>query len=131
MLGLNGIEWMMLIIAAIIIGFSKTGIQGATIPAVALVAILFGGKASAGIMLPMLMLGDLIAIFQYGKQGKFRDVLKLLPAAVMGIAIGAITGNYLDDKQFKALLGIVVLICLGLLIYRKSVVKHFALAMGI
>ena len=122
---------MMLIIAAIIIGFSKTGIQGATIPAVALVAILFGGKASAGIMLPMLMLGDLIAIFQYGKQGNFRDVLKLLPAAVMGIAIGAITGNYLDDKQFKALLGIVVLICLGLLIYRKSVVKPLALAMGI
>jgi uncharacterized membrane protein YfcA len=37
----------------------------------------------------------------------------------MGIAIGAITGNYLDDKQFKALLGIVVLICLGLLIYRE------------
>jgi hypothetical protein len=64
MLGLNGIEWMMLIVAAIIIGFSKTGIQGATIPAVALVAVLFGGKASAGIMLPMLMLGDLIAIFQ-------------------------------------------------------------------
>ena len=122
---------MMLIIAAIIIGFSKTGIQGATIPAVALVAILFGGKASAGIMLPMLMLGDLIAIFQYGKQGKFRDVLKLLPAAVMGIAIGAITGNYLDDKQFKALLGIVVLICLGLSIYRKIVVKPLALAMGI
>ena len=79
----------------------------------------------------MLMLGDLIAIFQYGKQGKFRDVLKLLPAAVMGIAIGAITGNYLDDKQFKALLGIVVLICLGLLIYRKIVVKPLALAMGI
>jgi hypothetical protein len=119
MLGLNGIEWMMLIVAAVIIGFSKTGIQGATIPAVALVAVLFGGKASAGIMLPMLMLGDLIAIFQYGKQGKFSDVLKLLPAAVIGIAVGAITGNYLDDDQFKALLGIVVLICLGLLVYRE------------
>lgn len=119
MLGLNGIEWMMLIIAAIIIGFSKTGIQGATIPAVALVAVLFGGKASAGIMLPMLMLGDVIAIIQYGKQGKFTDVLKLLPAAVTGIVIGAISGNYLDDKQFKALLGVVVLVCLGLLVYRE------------
>jgi hypothetical protein len=38
---------------------------------------------------------------------------------VIGIAVGAVTGNYLDDKQFKALLGIVVLICLGLLVYRE------------
>lgn len=127
MLGLNGIEWMMLIIAAIIIGFSKTGIQGATIPAVALVAIIFGGKASAGIMLPMLMLGDLIAIFQYGKQGKFSDVLKLLPAAVIGIVIGAVTGNFLDDRQFKALLGVVVLVCLGLLVYREVAKRVLAL----
>lgn len=64
-------------------------------------------------------MGDLIAIFQYGKQGKFSDVLKLLPAAVIGIIVGAVTGNYLDDKQFKALLGVVVLVCLGLLVYRE------------
>lgn len=119
MLGLTGLEIGMMIVAAIIIGFSKTGIQGATIPAVALVAIIFGGKASSGIMLPMLMFGDLIAIYQYGKQGKFSDVLKLLPATVVGIVLGAITGNYLDDRQFKMLMGIIVMVCLALLIHRE------------
>jgi len=119
MLGLTGLEMGMMIVAAVIIGFSKTGIQGATIPAVALVAVIFGGKPSAGIMLPMLMFGDFLAIYQYGKQGKFSDVLKLLPAAVVGVILGAVTGNYLDDKQFKMLMGIIVFACLALLIHRE------------
>ncbi|HJA89736.1 MAG TPA: sulfite exporter TauE/SafE family protein, partial [Candidatus Jeotgalibaca merdavium] len=69
MFGLETIEVLMLVLAAVIVGFSKAGIQGATIPAVAMLALIFGGKESAGIMLPMLIVGDLVAIFKYGKQG--------------------------------------------------------------
>ena len=47
MFGLEIIEIVMLAIGALIVGFSKAGIQGATIPAVAMLAIIFGGKESA------------------------------------------------------------------------------------
>lgn len=118
MFGLEIIEIVMLAVGALIVGFSKAGIQGATIPAVAMLAIIFGGKESAGIMLPMLIVGDLVAIFKYGKQGRMRDVLKLMPATILGIVWGSLIGNYLNDQQFKFIMGIIVLVCLILLIIR-------------
>lgn len=119
MLGLGAVEWGMLILSALIVGFSKAGIQGATIPAVAMMAIIFGGKESAGIMLPMLMVGDLVAIFKYGKKGNMRDVLRLMPIAIIGIILGALVGGQLDDSQFKFLLGVIVLVCLLLLVTKQ------------
>ena len=119
MFGLETIQIVMLIVSALIVGFSKAGIQGATMPAVAMMALIFGGKESAGIMLPMLIVGDLVAIFKYGKQGTMRDVVRLMPITVVGIVLGAIIGEQLDDSQFKFLLGVIVLICLILLVVRQ------------
>lgn len=119
MFGLDLIEIVMLMVSAVIVGFSKAGIQGATIPAVAMMALIFGGKASAGIILPMLMVGDLVAIMKYGKKGNVRDVLKLIPAAVVGIVAGAIVGSWINDSQFKILIGVIVIICVTLLAIRE------------
>ncbi|MGO4937948.1 sulfite exporter TauE/SafE family protein [Fundicoccus sp. Sow4_H7] len=118
-MGLNISEWLMLVVVALIVGFSKAGIQGATMPAVAILATMFGGKASAGIMLPMLIVGDIAAVYQYGKEGRLKDILKLMPASVTGIILGALVGNYLNDQQFKFIMGIIVLFCLALLIIRQ------------
>lgn len=119
MFGLNTIEVVMLAASALIVGFSKAGIQGATIPAVAMMALIFGGKDSAGIILPMLIVGDLVAIFKYGKMGNIKDVLKLIPATVLGIILGAIVGTWINDAQFKFLIGIIVMLCVVLLAQRE------------
>lgn len=128
MLGLQGIEIGMLIAAAIIIGFSKAGIQGATIPAVALLAIIFGGKESVGIMLPMLLVGDLVAIKKYGKQANTKDILRLLPPTILGVIVGAFLGNRMDDSQFKFLMGIILMVCLILLVFRSKTKRANALS---
>lgn len=119
MLGLDLMEIVMLIASALIVGFSKAGIQGATIPAVAMMAFIFGGKNSAGIMLPMLMVGDVVAIFKYGKKGNMRDVLKLMPPTVVGIVLGAFIGSWINDAQFKLLIGVIVIVCVLLLAVRE------------
>lgn len=119
MFGLTGLEIGMVLLSALIVGFSKAGIQGATIPAVAMMAVIFGGKESAGIMLPMLMTGDLVAILKYGRQGNVRDVLRLMPSTIIGILLGAFLGSLMNDRQFKLMLGIIVLVCLALLLYRN------------
>jgi uncharacterized protein len=119
MAGLSGIQVFMLVLSAIIIGFSKTGIAGATLPAIAMFAYIFGGKESSGIMLTMLIVGDVIAVYNYGRYGKFKDVIKVLPPAVVGIALGAWIGNYLNDAQFKTLIGIIVLICFILIVSKE------------
>jgi uncharacterized membrane protein YfcA len=123
MFGLTDFQIFLLIGAAIIIGFSKTGIPGATLPAVAMVAYSFGGKLSSGIMLTALIAADIPAICTYGKYGKFKDVMRVLPPAVAGIILGAVVGNYLNDYQFKLLMGLIVVACLVLLIYREAAKK--------
>ncbi|MDD3139168.1 MAG: sulfite exporter TauE/SafE family protein, partial [Lachnospiraceae bacterium] len=65
MLDLNWIQWIAIILVAFLIGFSKTGIGGVMMLAIPILASAFGGKDSTGIMLPMLLVGDVFAIWYY------------------------------------------------------------------
>ncbi len=130
MFGITLGQFVLLAIAAIIIGFGKTGITGASLPAVAMVANVFGGKQSSGIMLTALIIADIPAIYNYRKHGKLEDVFKLIWPAVVGIILGAIIGNYLNDRQFKLLMGITVLVCIALLLYREISKKDLSIPEG-
>ena len=48
-------------LAALLLGFSKTGISGGGVLVVPLLASVFAGKTSMGVMLPMLIFGDVLA----------------------------------------------------------------------
>ena len=58
-------QWGMLFLSALIIGMSKTGIQGLGMLAVPLMAITFGAKPSTGLILPILCMADIIAVIYY------------------------------------------------------------------
>lgn len=124
MFGLTIEQIIVLAAAAIIISFAKTGITGASLPALTMVASVFGGKLSSGIMLSALIIADIPAIYYYRKHRKLEDIIKLIWPAVLGIILGAIVGDYLNDKQFKLLMGVIVIVCITLLLYgeisRKS-----------
>ncbi|HHU79351.1 MAG: sulfite exporter TauE/SafE family protein [Caldicoprobacterales bacterium] len=124
MFGLTNIQLLLLAAAAVIIGFGKTGITGATLPAVAIVAYIFGGKLSSGVMLTALIFADIPALYHYRKHGKLKDVLRLLPPAVAGIILGTVIGSYLNDTYFKFLMGLIVIACAALLLYREASKKE-------
>lgn len=113
------LEWAILLLAGIVIGFSKTGIQGSTIIVVVLMALTFGGQVSAGMMLLLLMVGDMFAIKHYGKDVEIRDIFHLLPPAVIGVLLGVWYGQYVNDAQFKMTIGAIVLLCVILLMYKE------------
>lgn len=113
------VEWGILILAGIVIGFSKTGIQGSTIFVVVLMALTFGGIVSSGMMLLLLMVGDVFAVKHYGKEVSVKDILHLLPPAVIGVLLGVWYGQYVNDQQFKMTMGVIVLICVVLLVYKE------------
>ena len=74
-------DWGLLFFAAMLIGMSKTGIQGISLLAVPLMAITFGAKASTGLILPILCTADLMAVLYYRRIADWKYVLKPLPAA--------------------------------------------------
>lgn len=118
------ISLLLLVAAAILIGFSKTGILGASLPAVAMITYTFDAKVASGFMLTLLIIADIPAVLKYGRFGKPKDMLRLLPPALLGIILGAIVGDWLDEGQFKLLMGLMVLVCLLLILYGQIFKKE-------
>ncbi|MGF7144161.1 hypothetical protein HNQ56_002592 [Anaerotaenia torta] len=122
---LSPVQWMAVIVAALLVGFSKTGIGGTVMLTIPLLAGVFGGKDSTGMILPMLLIGDLFAIWYYRRSVEWKNVITPLPWALVGLVLGAVIGNYLDDRAFVALIGSIVLLCMGILIYTERKGKDF------
>ncbi|HUV38269.1 MAG TPA: sulfite exporter TauE/SafE family protein [Planctomycetota bacterium] len=85
---MTSIQWTAACIAALIIGVSKTGIPGIGILAVTVLAMAFPAKLSVGVMLPMLIVGDVFAAIYYRRKPQWRIIWRVTPPAVIGIVIG-------------------------------------------
>ena len=117
--GLTGIQWTGIFIAAVLIGLSRTAVSGFGMLTIPLLAAMFGGKASTGIILPMLVIADVYAITHFRRDVDRTTMVRLMPWALAGLAIGLFTGKSINDDQFKLVIGLIVLVCIGILIYAE------------
>lgn len=122
---LDWMQWITVIMAAFLVGFSKTGIGGVMMFAIPVLASTFGGKDSTGILLPMLLVGDIFAIWYYRKSVEWKNVIRPLPWALVGLVIGVIVGIYINDHVFVLLIGMLVILCLSVLVYMEIKGKNF------
>jgi len=113
---LDGAQWGWIVLAAFLVGFSKTGISGFTMLVIPILASVFGGRDSTGVLLPMLIAGDVFAVLYYRRHASWKEIARLLPWAFVGIAAGLLVGSLIDDRTFKLLIACIVLICLVLLV---------------
>src|SRR6187399_1423436 len=82
---------------AFILGLAKAGLKGIDMLNVTLMALVFGGKASTGIVLPLLCAADIAAVMYYHRHAQWHHFRKLMPWMVLGILIGVYTGRNLDE----------------------------------
>lgn len=126
-------HWLLALLAAFIIGLNKAGLKGIAALIVTFMAIIFGGKASTGIVLPMLVVGDLFAVWYYHQHTQWDILRKLLPWMIVGVLIGTWIGQDLPEILFKRGMAVIILFSV-LVMYswdrRKSqkVPKHWAFA---
>jgi uncharacterized membrane protein YfcA len=109
---------LLLFIAAAGIGFSKSGFAGVGMLHVIIFAFVFGAKASTGVLLPMLVIGDLCAIRFFGKKVQWKLVRKLLPPALVGVVLGTLLMGSLDEASFKPLVGVIILLLTAIQVLR-------------
>jgi uncharacterized membrane protein YfcA len=112
--------WFGLFVSAFLIGVAKGGIKGTVLLVIPLMAMLFGGKVSSGIVLPMFLFADLFAVTHYRGHTDWRTLWKLLPMTFLGILIGHFLGVYVSDDVFKLWMGGIVLCCLGLMLLQMK-----------
>ncbi len=114
-------QWVLALSAALIVGISKTGVPGVGILVVPILAEAFGGRHSIGIMLPMLICGDVFAVFWYQRHAQWDQLIRLLPWVVFGMIPGTIvlvaTGKGARDIM-GVVLGVMVLVMIALQLLR-------------
>ncbi|HET7535357.1 MAG TPA: sulfite exporter TauE/SafE family protein [Candidatus Didemnitutus sp.] len=115
----EGWQWALLLAAAFLVGLSKTGIAGLGILFVAIFANLMPAKQATGVVLPLLILGDVFAVSLYRQHTQWSHLWKLFPWTVAGVVLGWIALKYLDDTQTKHLVGVILLLMLVVHIWRK------------
>lgn len=99
----------LLALAAFGVGMSKSGLAGLGLVHVVIFAAVFGARASTGILLPLLVLGDLLAVLLVGREPRWGMVARLLPPALAGVVLGWFLLDRLDELALKPVVGAIIL----------------------
>jgi uncharacterized protein len=115
---------VLIFLGAFIIGLSKAGLKGIEMLNVTIMAIVFGGKASTGIVLPLLCIADLFAVIYYNRHAQWKHFWKLIPWMAVGILIGVYTGKDLNEDVFRKIMAVIIIITVIIMVWmeiRKTV----------
>ncbi len=112
-------QWALIGLSGVLIGMNKAGLMGAAMAAIPIMAGIFGAQLSVGVILPMLITADVVAVIYYRRHAEWGVMLRLLPWTMVGVAIGAVVGGAIAEESFRLLLAIVVLAAVALLAYKE------------
>lgn len=95
-----------ILIAALAIGIAKGGLGGAVVGLVVpLLSTVMPVGQAVGLTLPLLLLGDMLALRAYWREWEWRYLRMLLPAATVGVLIGVLLLTNLSDLALRRILG--------------------------
>ncbi len=95
------LQWIIALLAALFVGLNKSGLSGIDVIIVTLLIFLFGGRASTGILMPLLIAGDIMAVFYYHRHAQWKYMKILLPWMIGGVLVGVYFGKDLPEETFR------------------------------
>lgn len=118
-------------LGAFLLGIAKSGVKGIAVFIVILFVYAFEAKVSTGILLPLLIGGDIFAILYYKKYAHWKYIFTLIPWMFVGVIAGTYGGNLLDETTFKTGMASLILLTTALLFYLerkplKTVPTHWS-----
>jgi uncharacterized membrane protein YfcA len=116
---LSALAWAGLVIGAMIVGVSKTGLPGANTLGIALFAAALPAKESTGAMLLLLILGDVMALSLYRRHADWKTIIRLAPSVIAGLALGAIFLALVGDTWVKRSIGVLLIVVVLLTLWRR------------
>lgn len=104
--------WLVLALVALSVGVSKSALPGLSTLGVALVATVMPAKESTGLLLLLLITGDLVAVTSYWRQADWRLLSRLMLPVVVGVLVGVVFLARADDLVMRRTIGAVLLLLL-------------------
>jgi uncharacterized membrane protein YfcA len=106
---LDSLQWLLAGVAAVCVGIGKSGISGMGLLPVVIFAFLFGARTSTGIVLPMLIVGDITAVRTFHRHARWDYIRRMLPPACIGVAISAWWMRSISEAVYKPIIGGIIL----------------------
>jgi Sulfite exporter TauE/SafE. len=132
------LDLALIALSAFIIGLSKAGLKGIDMLNVTIMAIVFGGKASTGIVLPLLCVADIMAVMYYHRHAQWPHFWKIIPWMFVGIIVGVYVGKDMNEAVFRKIMATIIVCTVVIILameWRKSVKipgnKLFVITMGL
>src|SRR5690242_6691643 len=116
---LTGWEFAALAFAALLVGFSKTAVSGANTVSLAVFAAVLPARASTGVLLPILIAGDVLAVLTYRRHAHWPTLWRLFPAVAAGVVTGTLFLMWADDAIVRTSIGAILLLMAGVTIWRR------------
>ncbi|MFG3661635.1 sulfite exporter TauE/SafE family protein [Streptomyces sp. NPDC047706] len=116
---ITGWEFAALAFAALLVGFSKTAVSGANTVSLAVFAAVLPARASTGVLLPVLIAGDVLAVLTYRRHAHWPTLWRLFPAVGAGVVFGTLFLVWADDGVVRTSIGAILLLMAGVTIRRR------------
>jgi uncharacterized membrane protein YfcA len=107
-------------LSAFLLGIAKAGVKGIAALIVTGFAIIYGAKESTGILMPLLICGDIFAVLYYKRYVKWIYILKLIPWMIFGVLIGVVIGNNISEKIFQYGMALIIIFSVSVMYYWDS-----------
>lgn len=102
--------WSVAVIAVLITGISKSGFAGgAGAVAVPLLSLVMPPLQAIALMLPLLIIMDGFSVKLWWGQYSRKLLIALIPASLIGVAIGYATADQLSEDWIRLLLGVIAI----------------------
>ena len=103
--------WAVAILAVFIVGLSKSGLVGSMgMVAVPLLTFVMDPRDATGMMLPVLLAMDAVAIWIYRKEANWHVLRIMLPGAMVGTIAGWLLWSVVTDAQVLLAVGIITVL---------------------
>jgi len=118
--------WLVLALVALSVGVSKSALPGLSTLGVALIATVMPAKESTGLLLLLLLCGDLVAVSSYWRQADWRLLSRMLLPVLGGVLVGVVFLARVDDLVMRRTIGGVLLALLAVRAVRWFVDRRSA-----
>ncbi|MFD5699852.1 sulfite exporter TauE/SafE family protein [Streptomyces lasiicapitis] len=117
-------EFGALALAAGVVGFSKTAVSGANTISLAVFAAVLPARASTGVLLPILIVGDVLAVLTYRRHAHWPTLWRLFPAVGAGVAVGTVFLMFADDGTVRTSIGAILLLMAAVTVWRRRAAER-------
>ncbi|MEM1122500.1 MAG: sulfite exporter TauE/SafE family protein [Bacteroidota bacterium] len=115
--------FILALLSEFFIGVGKGGIKGISILFVTLMALAYGAKSSTGIILPLLISGDILAVIYYKRHTKWKYLLNFLPFMLIGVLVATLIGKDVPETTFKYWMASIILFSVAFMWLSESKAK--------